>query len=68
MTTDLESLPAVVIQQQSQWAEVIAQAFAVPYESVNKYKIASLPDEVQDAGGLTQRHVGGTMGRLQDHV
>jgi hypothetical protein len=50
MTTDLESLPAVVIRQQSQWAEVIAQAFAVPYESVNKYKVAALPDEVQQAG------------------
>lgn len=51
MTTDLEALPAVVIRQQSQWAEVIAQAFAVPYESVNKYKMAALPDDVQAAGG-----------------
>lgn len=50
MTTDLEALPAVVIRQQSQWAEVIAQAFAVPYESVNKYKMAALPDDVQAAG------------------
>jgi len=40
---NLESLPGVVVYQHSQWLEALAQAVGVPYEAVNKYKIAPLP-------------------------
>jgi hypothetical protein len=43
MTTNLEALPGVVIRQESQWAEMAAQAFGLPFEARNKYKVAALP-------------------------
>jgi hypothetical protein len=43
MTTDLESLSGLVIRQQAQWGEVLAQAALLPYEAFNKYKVSELP-------------------------
>ena len=43
MTTDIESLSGIVIRQQAQWGEVLAQAALLPYEAFNKYKVSELP-------------------------
>ncbi|GAQ83979.1 hypothetical protein KFL_001710090 [Klebsormidium nitens] len=44
MTSRLDALPGVVIRQESQWLEMIAQlALDLPYEAANKYKVAPLP-------------------------
>lgn len=55
MSTDFEQVSGVVVRQQSQWGEVVAQAFGVPWEAVNKYKVSAIPETVAGAGRHSPR-------------